>query len=96
MSVPDKSGSLDAWTQHPARTRLALKTKAKIARWVRSAGTLPRLGFDRVQPDRSVLLGSIVGSNNWRVLRRPVELARLIRSCHFPCADVSPKDPSFV
>jgi hypothetical protein len=34
-----------------------LKTKAKIARQVRSAGTLPWLGFDRVQPNRSVLKG---------------------------------------
>jgi hypothetical protein len=39
------------------RTHLVSKTKAKIARQIRSAGTLPWLGFDRVQPDRSVLQG---------------------------------------
>jgi hypothetical protein len=32
-----------------------LKTKAKIAGWVRSVGTLPWLGFDRVLPNRWVL-----------------------------------------
>ena len=42
-------GGLNGSTQHSARTHLALKTKAKIARKVRSAGTLPWLGSDRVQ-----------------------------------------------
>src|SRR5260221_1252498 len=53
----DKSGGLNGSTQHSARTHLALKTRAKIAREVRSVGTLPWLGFDRVQPNRSVLQG---------------------------------------
>jgi hypothetical protein len=39
-------GGLNGSTQHSARTHLALKTKGKIARYVRSAGTLPWLGFD--------------------------------------------------
>jgi hypothetical protein len=34
-----------------------LKTKAKSLARVRSAGTLPWLGFDRVQPNRSLLPG---------------------------------------
>jgi hypothetical protein len=53
--LPGKSGGLNGSTQHSARTHHALKTKAKNARSVRSAGTLPWLGFDRVQRDRSIL-----------------------------------------
>jgi|HubBroStandDraft_3_1064219.scaffolds.fasta_scaffold117110_2 hypothetical protein len=53
--VPDKRGGLNGSTQHSGRTHLALKTKAKIAGWVRSVGTLPWLGFDRVLPNRWVL-----------------------------------------
>ena len=34
---------------------LPLKTKAKSLARVRSAGTLPWLGFDRAQPNRSLL-----------------------------------------
>jgi hypothetical protein len=49
----DRNGS----TQHLGRTRLALKTKAKSLARVRSAGTLPWLGFDGVQPNRSLLPG---------------------------------------
>src|SRR6266852_4261870 len=52
-----KRGGLNGSTQHSARTHLALKTRAEIAREVRSVGTLPWLGFDRVQPNRSVLQG---------------------------------------
>jgi hypothetical protein len=37
--VPDKRGGLNGSTQHSGRTHLALKTKAKIAGWVRSVGT---------------------------------------------------------
>src|SRR6478672_7662929 len=55
--VPDKSGGLNGSTQHSARTHLALKTRAKNARWVRSAETLTWLGFDRGQSNRSVLPG---------------------------------------
>src|SRR5712664_3345425 len=55
--VPERPGGLNGSTQHSARTHLALKTRAKIAREVRSVGTLPWLGFDRVQPNRSVLQG---------------------------------------
>ena len=55
--TPDKRGGLNGSTQHSARTHLALKTRAKIVREVRSVGTLPWLGFDRVQPNRSVLQG---------------------------------------
>src|SRR6266404_5595857 len=56
-SVPDKSGGFNGSTQHSSRTRLALKTKAKSLARVRSAGTLPWLGFDRGQPNRSLLPG---------------------------------------
>src|SRR6266480_240475 len=52
-----KSGGLNGSTQHSSRTRLALKTKAKSLARVRSAGTLPWLGFDRGQPNRSLLPG---------------------------------------
>src|SRR5882672_1231406 len=55
--TPDKSGGLNGSTQHSSRTRLALKTKAKSLARVRSAGTLPWLGFDRGQPNRSLLPG---------------------------------------
>src|SRR6266403_2201819 len=55
--TPDKSGGLNGSTQHSSRTRLALKTKAKSHARVRSAGTLPWLGFDRGQPNRSLLPG---------------------------------------
>ena len=54
-SVLDKRGGLNGSTQHSSRTRLALKTKAKSLARVRSAGTLPWLGFDRGQPNRSLL-----------------------------------------
>src|SRR5260370_2448053 len=54
---PDKSGGLNGSTQHSSRTRLALKTKAKSLARVRSAGTLPCLGFDRGRPNRSLLPG---------------------------------------
>src|SRR6267143_6499227 len=47
------AGGLNGSTQHSSRTRLALKTKAKSLARVRSAGTLPWLGFDRRQPNRS-------------------------------------------
>jgi hypothetical protein len=55
--VPGKRGDLNGSTQHSGRTRFALKTKAKSLTRVRSAGALPRLGFDRVQPNRSLLPG---------------------------------------
>src|ERR1700722_327928 len=54
---PDKPGGLNGSTQHSSRTRLALKTKAKSLVRVRSAGTLPWLGFYRVRPNGSLLLG---------------------------------------
>src|SRR6266403_4656911 len=54
---PDKRGGLNGSTQHSSRTRLALKTKAKSLARVRSAGTLTWLGFDRGQPNRSLLPG---------------------------------------
>jgi len=53
----DYGGDLKGSTQHSSRTRLALKTKGKSLARVRSAGTLPWLGFDRKQPNRSVLPG---------------------------------------
>jgi hypothetical protein len=52
-----KPGDLNGSTQHSRRTRLALKTKAKSLARVRSAGTLPWLAFDRVQPKGSLLPG---------------------------------------
>jgi hypothetical protein len=55
--APDKRGGLNGSTQHSGRTRLALKTKARSLARVRSAGTLPWPGFDRVQPNRSLLPG---------------------------------------
>jgi hypothetical protein len=69
-------GGLNGSTQHSGRTQFALKTKAKSLAKVRSAGTLPWLGFDRVQTDR-FSRGSIVESTPWMVLHRPVELARI-------------------
>src|SRR4029453_17069609 len=75
--APDLSGGLNRSMQHSSRTRLALKTKAKSLARVRSAGTLPWLGFDRAQPNRSLLPGSIVDSTHWMVLRRPSEPARI-------------------
>src|SRR6266403_5385628 len=53
----DFRGGFNGSTQHPSRTRLALKTKAKSLARVRPAGTLPWLGFDRGQPNRSLLPG---------------------------------------
>ena len=50
-----KTGGLNGSTQHLGRTRLALETKAKSLARVRSAGTLPWLGFDRVQSNKWVL-----------------------------------------
>jgi hypothetical protein len=47
IDLPDKRGGLNGSTQHSSRTRLALKTKAKSLARVRSAGTLPWLGFDQ-------------------------------------------------
>ena len=55
--VLGKFGGLNGSTQHSSRTRLALKTKAKSLARVRSAGTLPWLGFDRGPPNRALLLG---------------------------------------
>jgi hypothetical protein len=54
---PDKSGGLNGWTQHSVRTQLAVKTRLIPLARVRSAGTLPSLGFDRVRPNRCVLPG---------------------------------------
>src|SRR4030095_4624976 len=76
--APDLSGGLNRSMQHSSRTRLALKTKAKSLARVRTAGTLPWLGFDRAQPNRSLLPGSIVDSTHWMVLRRPSEPAAVI------------------
>src|SRR6266850_7816625 len=56
-TCPVCAGGLNGSTQHSSRTRLALKTKAKSLARVRSAGTLPWLGFDRGQPNRSLLSG---------------------------------------
>jgi hypothetical protein len=55
--VTGNAGAFHGSTQHPVRTRFALKTKAKSLARVRSVGTLPWLGFDRVQPNRSLLPG---------------------------------------
>ena len=56
-SVSGYGGGLNRSTQHLGRTRLALKTMVKSLARVRSAGTLPWLGFDQVQPNRSLLPG---------------------------------------
>jgi len=55
--MSDFLGGLNGSTQHSGRTRLALKTKAKSLSRARSSGTLPWLGFDRVQTNRSLLPG---------------------------------------
>jgi hypothetical protein len=78
FNLPDKSGGLNGSMQHSSRTRLALETKPKSLVRVKSAGTLPWLGFDRVQSNGSFSRGSIVESMYWMVLHRPVELAALI------------------
>src|SRR5580700_9772027 len=49
-------GGFNGSAQHLGRTQLALKTKAKSLARVRSAGTLPWLGFDRVQPKQTASL----------------------------------------
>src|SRR6266849_5109295 len=49
LEMSGNRGGLNGSTQHSSRTRLALKTKAKSLARVRSAGTLPWLGFDRGQ-----------------------------------------------
>jgi hypothetical protein len=78
-SMSGKPGGLNGSTQHSSRTRLALKTEIKSLARVRSAGTLPWLGHERGQPNRSLLSGeSPVDSTHWMVLRRPSELARQI------------------
>jgi hypothetical protein len=41
---------------------------------------LPWLGFDHSSQTDRFFKGSIGGSTDWMVLRRPVELARLIRT----------------
>src|SRR5580692_4362151 len=61
--LPDKSGGFNGSRQHSARTRLALKTKAKSLARVRSTETPTWLSFDRVQPNRSVLPGNYRQSN---------------------------------
>jgi len=53
----DNPGGLNGSTQHPSRTRLAMKTKSRSLARARAAGTLPWLGFDRGQPNRSLLPG---------------------------------------
>ena len=55
--MPNFDGGLNRSTQYSGQTQLALKTKAKSLARVGSAGTLPWLGFDRVQSNRSLLLG---------------------------------------
>src|SRR5216683_6137850 len=57
---------LNGSTQHSSRTRLALKTKAKSLARVRSAGTLPWLGFARAQPNGSVPQGKYCRVNRFR------------------------------
>jgi hypothetical protein len=56
-NMPDSSGGSNGSAQHSSRTRLALKTKAKSLAKVRSAGTVPWLGFYRGPPNRSALPG---------------------------------------
>ena len=50
-------GGLNGSTQRLNRTRLALKTKAKALARVRSAGTLPWLGFDQGRQTVRYILG---------------------------------------
>jgi len=59
------------------------KQKPKSLARVRPAGTLLRLGSDRVQPKSWFFRASIVESTYWMVLHRPVELARLIGQVKF-------------
>jgi len=56
--VPYLHGGLNG-TQHLARIQLALKKKRRLKSLtrVRAVGTLPWLGFDRVQLNRWVLPG---------------------------------------
>jgi len=55
--IPDKSGGLNGSTQHQGRSLLAGALKAKLFASIESNGTLPWLGFDREQPNRSLLPG---------------------------------------
>ena len=75
FSVPDKRGGFNRSPQHSARTHLALKTKAKNACRIRSAGTLSWLGFHQVCQTDRFSRESIVESMRWMVLHRPVEPA---------------------
>src|SRR5208282_5027305 len=56
------------------------KQKLNSLARVRPAGTLPWLGFHRVQPKKWFFRASNVESAHWMVLHRPVELAAFIRS----------------
>ena len=56
-----------------------MKTKAKPLAKVRSAGTLPWLGFDRVRPNGWIRPGNMLELTHWMVLHRPFEPAALIR-----------------
>jgi hypothetical protein len=51
------------------------KQKLKSLARHRPTGTLPWVGFDRVQPNRWFSRGSIAESKHWMLLHRPVELA---------------------
>ena len=55
LDLSDFPGGLKGSTQHSARTRLVLKTKAKSLGMARSDRTWPWLGFDQVQANRPVL-----------------------------------------
>jgi hypothetical protein len=70
-------------TQYSARTQLVLKTKAKITRYARSAGTLPWLGFEQVQPTGRLSQGAPSNQRiGWCCIdlsRPPGTLAKYIR-----------------
>jgi hypothetical protein len=55
--LSDYAAGLNGWTQHSARTQLPLITSLKSLVGARSTRSLPWLGFDRRQPNRSVLSG---------------------------------------
>jgi hypothetical protein len=73
-----KSCGLKGSTQRLAWSHLALKTKAKTARWPDQPERCPGYGLTEYSQTDGSSAGVIVESMHWMVLHRPVELARVI------------------
>jgi hypothetical protein len=86
---PDKRGDLNGSMQHWLERLLARVSRAKVVRERNSKRALPCLGL--IAPRRTDRLSSrsIVGSNDYKVLRRPSELARLLGQIPARCSTCS-------